>query len=191
MAQLIIPDCFQVAILASSSGQVVCNVVGVQNASGTAAGAAAAVQTAWKIASGPLANVSLTYQLSSFRAVDIGDPNGDIAVISDSTAGSATGSLSTNAACALVKWNGGNRSRSSRGRLYFGPLTEGQINTDGRTVSGGFQTSLAGAFTNFRTSLAGSGYPLVVLSRSLSQSFAITQHAVESVIATQRRRIRN
>jgi len=148
------------------------------------------VRTAWKIASGPLSLLLTQYALTGFRAVDIGDPNGDIAVITDTTAGSVTGSLATNAACALVKWNGGQRSRSSRGRLYFGPIGEGNINTDGRTLSSGSITAYNTAFTNFRNSLASSGYPLVVLSRVLSEAFPVTQHAVETVIATQRRRIR-
>lgn len=191
MAQLIIPDCFQVAILATSGGQVVANVIGLQNAGGTAQAAAAAVQTAWKIGAGPLTLLTTQYALTGFRAVDIGDPNGDIAVITDTTLGGVTAGHATNAASALVKWNGGSRSRSSRGRLYFGPLNEGNINPDGRTLVSGYITQANTAFTNFRNSLSASGYPLVVLSRVLSQAFPITQHAVESVIATQRRRIRD
>ena len=46
------------------------------------------------------------------------------------------------------------------------------------------------AYTNFRTSLASSGYPLVVLSRKLLQPFPVTAHSIEATIATQRRRIR-
>lgn len=191
MSQLIIPDCFQVAILATSGGQQVDNVVGVRNAGGTAAGAAAAVQAAWKVTSGPLSGLIAGYTLVGFRAVDIGDPNGDIAVVSDTATGGGAGSISTNAACALIKWNGGQRSRSSRGRLYYGPQSEANINPDGRTLATGAVTSFNTFFTNFRNSLNASGYPLVVLSRVLSEAFPVTQSACESVIATQRRRIRS
>lgn len=190
VSQLIIPGCFQVSIDGVSGAQPVVNVIGVQNAGGTAAGAAAAVQTAWKVASGPLGVLSSSYALTGFIATDIGDPNGDIVSIGDTTAGGGTVGVSTNAASALVSWNGGTRSRSSRGRLYFGPLQEANINADGRTLASSFITTLTTAFGNFRTSLSSSGYPLVVLSRVLSQSFPVTTHTVESVIATQRRRIR-
>lgn len=191
MAQLIIPGCFQVAIHAVSGGQPVDNVIGVQNSGGTAHGAALAVQTAWKVASGPLSLQASSYTLVDFTAVDIGSANGPIDVIGDAAAGGAGAvALSTAAACALIKWNGGTRSRSSRGRLYFGPLNEGQINSDGRTISSGALSVLNTAFTNFRNSLAASGYPLVVLSRTKATAYAVTQHAVEAQIATQRRRIR-
>lgn len=192
MGQLIIPGCFQVSIEASSGSQDVTNVVGVQNGGGTAAGAAAAVQKAWKAAGGPLGTLSNLYALRQFRAMDLSSANGAIAVVTDTTAGQSTSanSLATNAACALIKWNGSTRSKSSRGRLYLGPLMEININADGRTLTSGSITGFTSAFTVFRNSLASDGYPLVVLSRSLSQAFPVTGHAPESVIATQRRRIR-
>lgn len=124
--------------------------------------------------------------------MDIGDPNGAIASVPDTTAGAVTtGSLATNASCALVKWNGATRSKSSRGRLYHGPLTEAMINTDGRTLATATATAIQTAYNNFRDSLNDSGYALVVLSRKLSQAFDVSSSSVESVIATQRRRIRS
>lgn len=193
MAQLIIPGCFQVAIMGKAGGSDVVNVIGVQNGGGDAAGANAAVRTAWKVALGPLNNLSSLYTLSQFVCTDIGSANGAINVVSDTTAGGQTASnaFATAGACGLVKWNGGTRSRSSRGRLYFGPLMESQINPDGRTVAATFLTNMNTAFSNFRSSLSTSGYPLVVLSRRLSQSFPVTSSAVETTIATQRRRIRS
>lgn len=193
MAQLIIPNCFQVNIDAFSGSQPVTNVIGVQNGGGTALGAANAVRTAWKIASGPLASLSNLYVLSQFRAMDIGSNNGAIAVVTDTSPGlvSVTNSLATNAASALVKWNGSTRSRSSRGRLYFGPLMEVNINPDGRTLTSSTVTNLGNAFDLFRNSLSSQGYPLVVLSRTLSQAFTVSGSAIETVIATQRRRIRS
>ena len=192
MPQLIIPNCFQVTIQATAGGHVIDNVVGVQNASGTAAGAAAAVQTAWKVSGGPLSKLSSLYTLTGFRAVDISSSNGAIAQVTDTTAGGVTtgNALSTRASCALVQWNGGTRSRSSRGRLYLGPLMEANIDVDGANLVTGGATSLNGAITAFRSSLSGGGYPLVVLSRKLSQAFTVNSNAVEQLIATQRRRIR-
>lgn len=187
----IIPNAYRVSIEAVSGGQPVTNVVGVLNGAGTALGAAQAVQAAWKVASGPLTRLPTTYALQGFRALDLSDPNGDIAFVADATAGSISGDAkSTNAACALVKWNGGTRSRSSRGRLYHGPITEAQIDADGRTLASGARTLLETCYANFRSSLNASGYPLAVLSLTLSQAFPVTSSAVETIIATQRRRIR-
>lgn len=192
MPQLIIPNCFQVTIQMVAGGHVIDNVVGVQNAGGTAAGAGAAVQTAWKAAGGPLSKLSSLVALTGFRSVDISSSNGAISQISDTTAGSvvSSNSLATRGACALIQWNGGTRSRSSRGRLYLGPIMEANIDVDGATLVTGGATSLNGAITVFRTSLSGAGYPLVVLSRKLSQAFAVSSNACENTIATQRRRIR-
>lgn len=192
MPGLVIPDAFQVAINGVCSGQEVVNVVGVENPAGDAAGAAAAVRTAWKAASGPLTLMPPIYSLVSFRAMDLSSLTGDIAEVADVSPGTGgTSVLATMGACALVKWNGGTRSRSSRGRMYFGPLTETNVNADGRTLASAYVTALTTAMNAFRTSLNSSGYPLVVLSRTLSQSFPVTSLSVENVLATQRRRIRN
>lgn len=192
MTQIIIPDTYRVAIEAQSGGQAVTNVVGVRQSNVTALQVAQAVQTAWKVASGPLANLSNTYALLGFRALSLNDVNGDIAFVADNTLGGVTtGSKSTNAASALVKWNGGTRSRSSRGRMYYGPIQEGQIAIDGRTLETTARTTINTAFTNFRNSLTNAGFQHVVISPTLMQAFPVTSHAVESVIATQRRRIRS
>jgi hypothetical protein len=74
--------------------------------------------------------------------------------------------------------------------MYFGPLRETQINSDGRTMDSTSLASINTVFTNFRASLVTSGYPLVVLSRVLSIATAVSSHAGETTIATQRRRIR-
>jgi len=164
----------------------------VQNAGGDAQSAAAAVRTAWKVATGPLSSLCNLYVLSQFVAVDISSPNGAINVLTDTTPGSfGTGqSFATAGACALVKWNGSTRSRSSRGRLYLGPIMEGDINPDGRTLTTTAQTRMNTSMTAFRNSLSSASFPLVVLSRTLSTAYPVTSSAVESTIATQRRRIR-
>jgi hypothetical protein len=75
--------------------------------------------------------------------------------------------------------------------MYLGPIMESDLNPDGRTLGAGNQTNFATAITAFRNSLTASGFPLVVLSRTLSQAFPVTSSLVESTIATQRRRIRS
>lgn len=191
MTALVIPNCFQVTIQMSAGSHAVENVIGVENASGTSAAAAAAVKAAWEVASGPLANMSNLISMVNYHAVDIGSTGGTITdLASSATGGLSTATLSTRAACALIKWNGSNRARSTRGRLYFGPIREADIDPDGATVSSAIRTTFATAFTNFRNSLTSSGYPLVVLSRKTSTATVVTQHAVETLVATQRRRIR-
>ena len=116
----------------------------------------------------------------------------NIAFIADTaTGGITTSSKSTNGACALVKWNGGTRSRSSRGRLYFGPLREAQIAADGRTLEPGNATAITTAFNAFRSSLSSAGFTLCVISPTTSSAFDVSSVSVESIIATQRRRIRS
>jgi hypothetical protein len=41
----------------------------------------------------------------------------------------------TRAAAAIIKLNGGTRSRSTRGRIYYGPIMENDINADGATLT--------------------------------------------------------
>lgn len=191
--QLVIPNCFQVSIEAVVGGRSVFNVIGVQNASGTAAGAAAAVKTAWEAVGSPLRQLSSLVAVTNYHAVDIGSINGTIVDLPSTATGgvTASNSLATRGAAALIKWNGGTRNRSSRGRMYFGPIMEANINPDGATLGPASVTSFDGIFLNFRNSLNSSGYPLVVLSRTLSTAFPVTTHATESTIATQRRRIRS
>jgi hypothetical protein len=192
MSTLIIPNAFQVSIQMTSGGQVVENVIGVTNAGGTASGAASAVRAAWEGTTGPLKRLSSLIVMTNYHAVDLSSAFGTIFDLSSSAVGgvSTTNSLATMGACALVSWNGSQRSRSTRGRLYFGPILESNINADGRTLGPGDRSNITNAFTQFRSDLASAGYPLAVLSRTLSQAFPVSSNATELVIATQRRRIR-
>jgi hypothetical protein len=191
VATLVIPNCFQVSIQMTAGSHAVENVIGVENAAGSSAGAAAAVKAAWEVASGPLAALSNLIAMVNYHAVDIGSTGGTITdLASSATGGLSTNTLATRAACQLIKFNGSNRSRSTRGRLYFGPARESDIDADGATVTASIRTSTNTAFTNFRNSLSAAGYPLVVLSRKNSTATVVTTHAVETLVATQRRRIR-
>lgn len=194
VAQLVIPGVFLCAIRSLNSGRDVINVIGVRNSGGNATGAANAVSVAWQIAGGPLARLSSLVQFTGVHSMDLSSPDGAIAdlVVTGKVGGiTLTNSLSTAAASALVKWNGGTRSGSSRGRLYYGPLMENQIQTDGRNLQSTELTGIQGAFTAFRNSLDSGGYPLVVVSRKNATATTVTSSAVETTIATQRRRIRS
>jgi hypothetical protein len=191
MAQLVVAGCFQVTIQAVAGGHTVENVVGVGNGSGNAAGAAAAVKAAWEVSNGPLSKLSSLVTMVNYHAVDLSSTSGTIADLASSAAGSSTGaSFATRAASALIKWNGSSRSRSTRGRLYYGPIAEVNVQSDGATLTTTAVSDFNTAFTNFRNSLNSAGYPLVVLSRKNQAFTLVTSHAVEQTTATQRRRLR-
>lgn len=191
---LVISNTYRVAIRMTAGGKSITNVIGVTgSASGQQAAAAAAVLAAWKVASGPLSQLSSFSAMADVTAVDLSSTSGGITIVSDTTTGGVTvgNALSTRAASALVTWNSGTRSRSARGRLYFGPLMEGNINTDGATLVAGSATALGTAFTAFRNSLSTAGFPLVVISQKLASTTRVTSQAVQTTIATQRRRLRS
>nr|CRY96761.1 hypothetical protein [uncultured prokaryote] len=191
MATLIIPDTFLVAIKAISSGQDNVAVIGIIQASGTSAGVASAVKAAWEAAGGPLSKRPSQYQMDSYTVTDLSVANGSVVTLgSTAVGGISTTSLSTNGACALVRFSAGTRSRSESGRMYHGPLAESQINSDGRTVDAATLTGLQSAYTQFQTSLAGGGNEMVVISRKYQSATLVSQISVSNIIATQRRRIR-
>jgi hypothetical protein len=74
--------------------------------------------------------------------------------------------------------------------MYFGPIGEADINSDGRTLSSTSITGIQSAFNQFRTTITNAGLEWVVVSRKLQAATPITTIGVQSVIATQRRRIR-
>jgi hypothetical protein len=128
----------------------------------------------------------------SITAMDLSSLSGGITVLADATLGSvsSTNALATRAASALIKLNGGTRSRSTRGRLYFGPIMEADIQSDGATLDTTRATGITNAFTAFLASLATANFPLVVASAKTSTATTVGSIAVEPIIATQRRRIR-
>lgn len=192
MATLIIPNAFQVSIEMETFAQPVVNVVGVTSASGTAQGAAEAVKAAWEGAGKPLSQLSSQVVVRNYRAVDLSTVFGDIADVASTATGglTPTGGYATLASTALIGWNGASRSRSTRGRLYLGPLLDTQINVDGRTLASATVSAMQNVFGTFRSNLASAGYPLAILSRKNLQAYPVSSHTVSTIIATQRRRLR-
>lgn len=187
---LVVADTFLVSINAESGGQAVTNVIGVRKPGASPADVTAAVLAAWKIGSGPLSRMANTYQMKNITAMYLGTADGAVHSLGDASTGLNIQSKSTNAACALVSYGGASRARSSKGRMYFGPITEDFINTDGRTLQASSRTAIEGAFNFFRGSLTGAGFEWVVVSRKLQIATPILAVSVQPIIATQRRRIR-
>ena len=194
VAQLVIPNTYRVAITMTAGGRKISNVIGVTGtAAGQQAAAAAAVLAAWKVATGPLSQMSSLVTMQDVTAIDLSSSSGGIAIVTDTSTGGklSTNALSTRAASALITWNGGTRSKSARGRLYYGPLMEVDINTDGATLAGATSVALATAFTAFRSSLSSASFPLCVISQKNASTTAVSSQAVQTTIATQRRRLRS
>ena len=194
MPQLVIANVYRNVVSMVAGGHAIENVIHVQGtSSGQQAACAAAVLAAWKVASGPLTYLSSLVAMVSVESTDLTTTNGGITVVADTTVGgvSSPNALAPRSACAIVKLNGGTRSKSTRGRIYFGPLRSANVGSDGATITSGDRTNFQTAFTNFESSLAGAGFTLGVASRKLSAFTAATTLAVETTVATQRRRQRS
>jgi hypothetical protein len=191
---LVIPNVYRASITMLAGTRQIVNVVGLRGTSGgQQAAAAAALKTQWEASTGPMSALSGLVTASQYQVMDLTTVTGGIAVVSSTHAGGVgtTNSLATRGACALVKWNGSSRSLSTRGRLYFGPIMETDVNSDGATLGATSLTNINAAFTTFRTGLSGAGFTLCVISRKLATATDVTNHSVEATIATQRRRIRS
>ena len=187
---IVIPNCYIVGIEMESGGQSVINVVGVRGTSSSAEIVANQVKNAWELTAGPLSQRPTQLTMKGYRVTDIGSAVGPVVFLGSSKTGLTTGQLATNGACALISYSGGTRSRSSSGRMYHGPLQEGDINTDGRTMAPTRLASLTQTYNVFRNTLLANDLEWVVISRKLQQAFSVKAPSCQSVIATQRRRIR-
>lgn len=192
MAPVVIANCYAATVKASFGGQPILNTFHLAGSGpGQEAAACAALQTAWKVASGPMTHFDNKYTLVEFEAVDLSSTTGGIWVIADTTAGArTTASTAGRQTAALITYNGNTRSRSQRGRTYVGPLYEPDIDVDGASLVSTVVTQFNTRWTNFRTSLSASNFPLAIASRKLMQMYTVTQFRVEPTIATQRRRLR-
>jgi len=191
MAQLVIPGAAQVAINMECSGQKVVNVIGISTAGPTTATEIAeVVRAAWEKTGGPLKARPPQVKMISYKVTKLDAGGAVIDVASAATGGSSTSSLSTMAASALILLGGGSRDRSTRGRLYHGPITEGAITEDGRSILPAYAGSLFTTYKGFRDDIAAAGMSWSVLSRKNSIAYPIDIINVASIIATQRRRLR-
>lgn len=194
MGALVIANVYRCAVEMTSGGRSISNIVHVEGtASGQQAAAAAAVLAAWKVATGPLSQLSSLVTMVNVTAMDLSSTSGGISVVTDTTAGgiTTTNSLATRGACALIKLNGGTRDRSTRGRIYYGPIMEQDIDTDGASVVASHKNGFNTAFNAFKTSLSGASFTLGVASRKHSLFTSVGSLTCETTIATQRRRIRS
>ena len=187
---LIVPNCYLVSIKMSSGGQDVVNVIGIQASSSTAQAVANQVKASWILSGGPMQKHATTTTGVQVSAMDLSSANGAIATAAFTNAGSEAGALATNGSCALITYGGGTRSRSSKGRLYHGPLREGQIESNGRHLTATAQANITNGYLVFKNDLNAAGMFWTVISRKLQTANNISSPSAQLLIATQRRRIR-
>jgi len=175
------------------SGQKIMNIIGLRvdlnSGTRTPAVTLGYVRDAWEINNGPMKKHLNNTAMVGYHYTDLRFADGATAFLGSGTAGTTFNDPATLGACAVVKLSGGTRARSEHGRIFHGPLGEGEVNTDGRTIASSTVTSLAAAYELFRTTLLTNGYGLAVISRKNSTSKDVNNVGVNSIVGTQRRRI--
>lgn len=193
MAQVVIPRGYRVTIKSRVGSQQVVNVLHfLGSAPGMEQDAAQTMVAFWKSLDGGqthLGNQAVTFE--GVEAVDLSTLNGGIWWEADGTAGASTIQLATAGASALVQLNGQTRDRTTRGRIYLGPLREADVMQDGRTLMASAKNKVTTLVTDMRAAMAAEGFELQVLSRITSTMTPVTLVRVADIIATQRRRIRS
>lgn len=200
---LIIPPGFAQAVfshtLAGDSEPIVCTVgLDVSDAGGDFETAANTAFTNW--ADNILPSISNQYQLTVVTLY-VGQDGGPPTVV-DSTEDSAVGGLSNAALpqnCAyLVRKRTDAAGRRGRGRFYIPGVPEGEVSPIG-ALSASYRDGMTTSAESFRLAMAGGipspSLPLVVLHRSEGigtepAPTPITQLVCETIIGTQRRRMR-
>lgn len=193
MPTLVIPDGLQLVVAGTQSGQPVINVMHFRNTSGGTRNLVTdlvAIKALWEKAAGPLKVKSNGFAMTGYKLTDISSTSGQVSELGSTVAGGVAGSLSTMASAALIRLSGGTRDRSGSGRLYHGPLLEGQINADGRQIDTGAATTLTTAYTTWASDMLALDLEWCVASRQDSTLTTISSITVSTIIATQRRRLR-
>lgn len=191
MTTLVIPNAAQVGIEMVASGQKVMNVIGIVNVDAVSINTIlAAVKTAWEQPNGPMEKHSTTTKMVGYHGVDLNTALGQVGFLSSTMNGTTGGDISTMASCAIIKVSSNTRSRSGNGRLYHGPLIESQVDSDGRSIASAYLDGLTNAYELFRNSLVTANHHWCILSRKNSTYTPVETSACQSIIGTQRRRLR-
>lgn len=204
MAPLVIPNAGQVVIHSTWKGQTNVNVLGVDlisteldEASGQLIGDIfAAFFTGREVGA-----ITPTESLKNLLPADV--VLDTIDVISLDTLGAPAFTYSYNLgvdgavtagianSAGLTNWSGSLRLRAARGRNFWGPVGTNRIDDNGRDLAGGVRTNLLEAGQELLANLSTNSTPLVVISRTNSTIYGVTNCAVPVTMGTQRRRMRS
>jgi hypothetical protein len=192
MPTLVIAGAVKVEILGSIAGRQVANVLGAVNTGGAGATPAQLDSLAdttlitWRSTLLPL--ISDAYEVREVRATSLNTATAPQATRTNPGSGTKSNGSSSQVA-QLIKLLTAVRSRSSRGRVYLPPPGDGDVNSSGFLLNQQI-VDLTAAWTQLYANWAGVGFTPAVLSRTDSVAYPITGFAVDSKVATQRRRLR-
>jgi len=150
-----------------------------------------AVKTNWESVTGPMSVHHTGTAVVQYKAVDLRSTTGQIYLLASTKTGAVTGNGAVMSACALVTVGGGTRNRTGNGRVYHGPLGISQVNVDGRSLVAATQTGITAAYNDFLSKMNAATFPWRVCSRKNRLLYPITNVATQTVLATQRRRMRS
>lgn len=191
MATLVIPGALQVSLHFEISGQETVNVLGFSSTEIMPAETAAnRVHDAWTATGGPMQWLPTAMKLLRVKATELNAVDSPVFERASTAVGGQATAPANLATCAVVRVGAGTRSRSGKGRVYFGPLGANFVQADGRTLNTTMSTNITTAFNTFRTTLEGQALTWSVLSRKLSTATPVQSVQVASIIGTQRRRLR-
>jgi hypothetical protein len=190
--RLPIPNGWQLVVDYQHSGQPAQSVVGLALPSGqgpTAQGAQI-VLNAWWARMRALCSAEVVCQGGTLREAV---PEGSILELNQppNPAGTIAGTTTIAGYATLIKWTTNQGGRSGKGRTYLPGVTQGVVQSGGRTYSSAHQTAASAAIAGYLSDVqTGLAYSPVVLSFRKGQAFTVTGGALSSVVAIQRRRMR-
>lgn len=128
--------------------------------------------------------------LDSIRVKNGPDATGPFIVQSHGTAGPGGGQVLPGMVCALVTKSTNVGGRRGRGRLYHPGVFTGMMTTDSNVIAGATVTAVSAAYNAFLADLDSHGYPMVLLHTDATTPTPVTSMSCQSIVATQRRRVR-
>jgi hypothetical protein len=161
---------------------------GVDNNGASATAVATAVSAAIT-SSSLLANLSDSVTISTIHVKLGPNATGAFVDLANAQTGGDNGATISPNVTLLVKKTTTLGGREGSGRMYWPGLGEGQVDEAGN-IDGSTLSALQTKFSDFSSDMTTAGYPLFLLHNSATAPTGITGLQVQSVAATQRRRLR-
>lgn len=186
-----IADVFRVSFeFTNGSGQTSVNVLHFRN-SGTASEVAAAINSVLDNSGSynPWTALSTAFECSTINIIPLdGVSAGQDFTISPAISGDAAGDAIPNCAM-VVSFHTGTRGSRGRGRIFIGPIAEGNQG-DGFFLDS-YISGVSSQWESFISDLNAQSTPvdLVVASYKHADAHVVTSHRVDRKIGTQRRRL--
>lgn len=188
----IIASTYRCAIDQQISGRVISNIIHVRNpvADPDLEDMGSEVGAAWLNNFGPYQANLVTY-----LGVDVTPLDGQSATARYTWPANVIGASTFDAlplnVAGCISWRTDRRGPSYRGRTYLGAITqEAVLSSTPAQFNTAWVADINAAAITFRAELLTAGHTLVVASYKLSTSREVTSQRVDSLVDTQRRRVR-